>query len=236
MWKRMGATGGPQRPSGRLLLSSLMAAYRRPPPAFALSSEQQEEAPRIPCRDLCLWFGRRSAKLWCGPTELFSLERARFQPWQKGCGAAHAVAPHHAFQEVNKLQGLGEAVGSPLTPNTSLSCPYNEGWAQAWDQVSRRSGRKWEVPARCFPAGSGNSLCLCPSALRSKPPWIIQVLFEISQHAEGEGSLALPAGKQALIVSSRTKRRFSAAHNGSTFCHLWQEFVLSVTSGSHIQA
>lgn len=80
----------------------------------------------------------RSAKLWCGPTELFSPERARFQPWQKGCGAAHAVAPHHASQEVNELHGLGEAVGSALTPTTSLSCPYNEGWAHCWPGIRCR--------------------------------------------------------------------------------------------------
>lgn len=115
-----------------------------------------------------------------------------------------------------------ETVGSPLTPNMSPSCQYNGSWESCWPRIGCQGevagGEKCQQ--YCFPAGSGNSLCLCPSALRSKPPWIIQVLFENSHHAESEGSLALPAGKQALIVSSRAKPRLLCSHNDSSSFHL----------------
>lgn len=114
-------------------------------------------------------------------------------------------------------------MGSPLTPNTSLSFQYKESRESCWPRIrclgEVAGGEKCQE--YCFPAGSGNSLCLHPSALRSKPPWIIQVLFEHSYHAESEGSLALPTGKQELIVSSRAKPRFLCSHNDSGSCHLY---------------
>lgn len=120
-------------------------------------------------------------------------------------------------------------VGSPLTPNMSLSCQYNGSWESCWPRIGCQGevagGEKCQE--YCFPAGSGNSLCLCPSALRSKPPWIIQVLFENSHHAESEGSLALPPGKQGLIVSSRAKPRFLCSHNDSSTSHLYGRVLSS---------
>lgn len=130
--------------------------------------------------------------------------------------------PQYVSQVVNEYQTLREQ--------------WDLHWHQTchWAASAMRTGESCRSRIRCqgevtegekcqeycFPAGSGNRLCLCPSALRSKPPWIIQMLFENSHHSESEGSLALPGGKQALVVSSRAKPRFPCSHKDSSSCHL----------------
>lgn len=142
--------------------------------------------------------------------------------WSSTCSHAPPLFPNSKWASLTETGGAERAVGSPLVPNTSLSWQYNESWKGCWPRIRCQGevagGEKCQEC--CFPAGSGNSLCLCPSALRSKPPWIIQVLFENSHRAEGEGSLALPAGKQTLVCS-RAKPRFLCSHSDSNSCHLY---------------
>lgn len=139
-WKRKGATRRPQRLSKSSCCRLLSWLNTKGLPQLWLF--QRKNRPQVSLEETFVPGSEAiSSKQWCGCTDLFSPKGNLIHPWKENCGAAWSFRPHHASQVVNKYNAQRESVGaeravrSPLTPNTSPNCQYNESWESCWPRI-----------------------------------------------------------------------------------------------------
>lgn len=108
---------------------------------------------------------------------------------------------------------------------------HDGSWGSCWPGIGCQGeavgGEKCQEC--CFPAGSGNRSCWCPSTLRS----IIQVLFESAPHAESR-QLGFTCWKTSTPKLQGQSRAPAVLQCLPLLLPLWQQ--VSVAPAFHLQA